>query len=679
MADVRTLQKGFAGGELTPEFFGQLDNAKFQMGLALCLNFITAPHGPAVNRPGTVFIRAVKTPAKRTRLIPFTYSTTQTMILELGDGYIRFHTMGGTLMSGGSPYEIASPYVEADLFDIHYVQSADVLTLVHPNYTVRELRRLGALSWTLTAVAFASSLTAPVGISATPTYISGTAVNKTYVVTSVGVDGVDESLASTTATASNNLGAPGAYNTISWTANGSARYNVYALDNGLYGLVGQTTAATFVDDNITPDLSQTPPEANTPFVGAGNYPAAVSYFEQRRAFGGTLLKPQNLWMTRSGTESNLQSSIPTRDDDAISFRVAAREANTIRHIVSLTDMILLTSSAEWRVTSTGGALTPTTLSVKPQSYVGSSNVQPLIVNNTLLFGAARGGHVRELGFSERGSVITGDLSLRAPHLFDGFTIVDMALAKAPTPIGWMVSSNGRLLGLTYVPEEEVGAWHQHTTDGLFESVATVPEGEEDAVYVVVNRTINGSQTRYIERFASRRFATQADAFFVDAGVQYSGAPISILNSGLAHLEGKTVSILGDGSVRPQRVVTGGSVTLDQPASKISIGLPIVAQLQTLPSAFETPGSGSGRPKNVNCVWLRLYRSGAVFAGPSLDKMTEHKLRTTEGFGEAPSLKSDEIKLAVTPAWTSSGQVFIEQRNPLPVTLVSLALGESVGG
>jgi hypothetical protein len=679
VADVRTQQKSFGGGELTPEFYGQLDNATFQMGLALCRNFITAPHGPAFNRSGTAYVNSVKTPAKRTKLIPFTYSTTQTMVLEFGDGYIRFHTMGATLLNGGVPYEIASPYAEADLFDIHYVQSADVLTLVHPNYTVRELRRGGALSWTLTAVVFVSAMTAPTGVTATPTYVSGTAVNKTYVVTSVGADGIDESLPSSGATASNNLGAPGAYNTIAWATTGAARYNVYALDNGLYGFVGQTTGLSLIDDNITADLGQTPPEANNPFVGTSNYPAAVSYFEQRRAFGGTLNKPQNLWLTRSGTESNLQASIPVRDDDAISFRVAAREANTIRHIVSLTDMILLTSSAEWRVTSTAGALTPTTLSVKPQSYIGASNVQPSVVNNTLIFCAARGGHVRELGFTERGAVVTGDLSLRAPHLFDGSTIVDMAFAKAPQPVVWFVSSNGHLLGLTYVPEEEVGAWHWHDTDGFFESVCTVAEGEEDAVYVVVRRTVNGASVRYIERFASRRFVDLADAFFVDAGVQYVGAPITTINSGLAHLEGKVVSILGDGAVRPQRTVTGGTVTLDHSASKISIGLPIVAQLQTLPSAFDTQGMGQGRPKNVNAVWLRTYRSGGIFAGPALDKMTEAKIRTTEAFGSPPNLKSDEIKIVITPAWMSGGQVFVEQRQPLPLTLVSLSLQESIGG
>lgn len=143
MANIRTLQRSFSGGEISPEMFGRNDDAKYQSGLARCRNFITKPQGPAENRPGFAFVRAVKDSTKKVRLIPFTYSTTQTMVIEMGPGYFRFHTQGATLMSGGVPYEITNPYAEADLFDVHYVQSADVLTLVHPNYAPRELRRLG--------------------------------------------------------------------------------------------------------------------------------------------------------------------------------------------------------------------------------------------------------------------------------------------------------------------------------------------------------------------------------------------------------------------------------------------------------------------------------------------------------------------------------------------------------
>ena len=682
MANVRTLQRSFAGGEVSPEMFGRSDDAKYLSGLAKCRNFITKPQGPAENRPGFAFVREVKDSTKRTRLIPFTYSTTQTMVIELGAGTFRFHTQGGTLLSAGTPYEVANPYAEADLFDIHYVQSADVLTLVHPNYAPRELRRLGATNWQLTTLSFAAPISAP----GAPTLVAAghTAVKYTYyyVVTAIDADGIGESAASTASSAGGNLYETGATVTISWSAvTGASRYNVYKLQGGLYGYIGQTAGLSIVDDNITPDLSQVPPIYDAMFSGSGDYPGAVSYYEQRRCFAGTTNKPQNIWMTKSGTESNMSYSLPVRDDDRIAFRVAAREANTIRHIVPLTQLLLLTSSAEWRVTSVNSdAITPSTISVRPQSYVGASNVQPTIINNTLLYGAARGGHVRELAYNWQASgFITGDLSLRAPHLFDTYDIVDMAYGKAPQPIVWFVSSSGNLLGLTYVPEQQIGAWHWHDTDGVFESCAVVAEGNEDRLYCVIRRTIDGNTVRYVERLASRHFDAQADAFFVDCGATYSGIPADEI-SGLDHLEGKVVNILADGAVHPQRTVTGGAITLDAEASTVQIGLPIVADLETLPAAMALrDGSlGQGRVKNVNKVWLRVHRSSGIFVGPDENTLVEAKQRTTEPYGSPPALKSDEIEITLTPTWGASGQVFVRQADPLPLTIVAMSAEVALG-
>ena len=849
MPNIRTLQRSFGGGVVTPEFFGRIDDAKYQTGLATCRNFIILPHGPAQNRPGFAFVREVKTSAKKTRLIPFTYSTDQTMVIEMGEGYFRFHTQGATLLSAGVPYEIANPYLEADLFSIHFVQSADVLTLVHPNHAPRELRRLGATNWQLSVISFAPTFSPPVpvtgsavvGSPGTPVYLQ-----HIYAVTAVGEEGKDESVASeqslgvrvgvrsikasspgrlTSRTAhgfvtndrvyvsgfknqavlpdgyylinsapstktvtlktpagapidmtsygsytgggalheavtgitvanpavltvsathgfavddrvyvrgtgmpgipdgfyyidsvpltttftlrndtdevvstlgnpawttggvvmgvgiKNDLLLPGSYNTITWPAvTGATRYRVYKLDNGLYGYVGETPDAEFRDDNIAPNLGRTPPVLFDAFGGAGEYPGAVSYFEQRRVFGGSTSQPQNIWMTRTGTESNISYSLPSRDDDAISFRVAAREANTIRHLAPLGSLVALTGSAEWRIsTADSDVVTPSTVTVRPQSYIGANNAQPVIINSNMIYAAARGGHVRELAYNWQASgYVTGDLSLRAPHLFDGLDVSDIAYAKAPFPVVWMVSSSGKLLGLTYVPEQQVGAWHAHDTDGVFESVAAVAEGVEDALYCVIRRTINGQSKRYVERMSALLFADLPAAFFVDAGLTYSGAPATSI-TGLGHLEGKTVSILADGAVMPQRVVTAGAVTLQQAASKVHVGLPITSDLETLPLAFEVQGYGQGRQKNVNKVWLRVNRSSGIFAGPDTDNLTEVKQRTTEPYGSPPALKSEEVSVVVSPSWSDSGQVVVRQSDPLPLTVVSMSLEVSIGG
>lgn len=683
MANTRILQRSFAGGEISPEMFGRIDDVKYQSGAAKCLNFLPKPQGPVENRAGFAFVRAVKNSGTKVRLIPFTYSTTQTMVIEMGVGYLRFHTQGATLISGGGPYEVPSPYSEDQLFDVHYVQSADVMTLVHPEHPVYELRRRGALYWTLTQVSFGLPIAAPDAPTCTATGFTTAKYTYSYVVTTIAEDGVSESPPSAAGSVASNLYEAGCVNTIAWNyVAGASRYNVYKIQGGLYGYIGQTTGTSIVDDDIDPDLSKTPPIYQSMFHTAGEYPGAVSYFEQRRVFAGTISAPQNIWMTRSGTESNMSHSLPVKDDDRIAFRVAAREANTIRHIVPLSQLLLLTSSAEWRVTSVNSdAITPSTISVRPQSYVGASNVQPVIINNSLIYGASRGGHVRELGYNwQANGFVTGDLSLRAPHLFDNLDIVDMAYAKAPYPVVWFVSTSGKLLALTYVPEQQIGAWSQHDTDGVFESCAVVAEGSEDVLYVVVRRTIGGQSVRYVERMSSRQFAAQEDAFFVDCGLTYAGVPVTTI-SGLSHLEGKTVSVLADGAVHPQRVVTGGQITLDQASSKVHAGLPFTSDLQSLPMSIAlTDGSfGQGRYKNVNKVWLRVYRSSGIFVGPSLDRLTETKQRTTEPYGTAPGLKSEEIPVSITPSWGDSGQVFIRQSDPLPLTVSSMTLEVSIGG
>ena len=241
----------------------------------------------------------------------------------------------------------------------------------------------------------------------------------------------------------------------------------------------------------------------------------------------------------------------------------------------------------------------------------------------------------------------------------------------------MVSSSGILLGLTYVPEQQIGAWHWHDTDGAFESVCVVAEGAEDVLYAIVRRTINGVQKRYVERMRPRA-STLTDSFFVDAGLTYRGSPTTSL-TGLGHLEGKTVSILADGAVHRQLVVTGGAITLDVAASTVHVGLPIVADIQTLPLALQMEAAGQGTKKNVNKVFLRVAKSSGISAGPTFDNLVPAKIRTTEPYGSPPALQTRLIEVANRAAWTDDAQVCIRQSDPLPLTITALILDFALGG
>jgi hypothetical protein len=765
---IKTISRSFAAGIIGPELFGRLDLAKFQTGLAECKNFWTLPHGPAQNRSGFGYVLEAKDSTKKVRVIPFSYNTEQTFVIEFGDQYVRWHTGGGTLLetgltitgvskanpgvltytgtdpsngdwmylsgivgmtelngryvkvagvdagantfqltdihgggnintsgyttyaSGGTAarvYTLATPYVETDLFDLHFVQSADVLTITHPSYAPRELRRTSATVWVLSTITFAPTIATP----ATPTAApggpgGGTPADYYYKVTALAAETLEESLASASVTASVDMAVAGNYIDVFPAAlEGAVRHNVYKFSNGLYGYIGQmdvTAAASFRDNNITPDVSQTPPMANTPFTGAGDYPGAVGYHEQRRCFGGTNTKPQNFWATRSATENNLSYSIPSRDDDAIAFRIAAREVNRIRHIVSVDQLLLLTSGGEWKIApQNSDILTPASAAPKQIANEGASNVQPVLAANSVLYIQESGSRLRELKYKwEANGYDVRDLSLMAPHLFDKYSVVDMAYAKTPNKIVWVVRSDGVLLGLTYLPEHEVFGWHEHNTDGLFESVACVKEGNEHVLYAVVKRTINARAVRYIERLHTRQFTDPEDAFFVDCGVTYDGAAADTF-SGLWHLEGEDLTILADGAEVTGLSVLNGAVTLPNEASVAHFGKAITADIKTLPLSFEAQASGQGLMKNINGGAIRVQESSGWRVGPTFNDvdMVGVTMRTDEPYGTAPALATGIVDVAILPEWGDDAQLCIRQTAPLPVTILAVTLEVAIGG
>lgn len=685
---TKHLLRSFAGGEITPELAGRLDLVKYQTGLSLARNFITLPHGPATRRPGFEFIRAAGNSDYPVRLIPFTFSADQTAVLEFGHQYIRFHIGGATLLdpATGLPYQIESPYHGADLFDLHYAQSADVITITHPRYATRELRRLDATNWALPQVSFAPTTNAPTNVTVTATVANNqNLTTQKYVVTTVADDGVTESLPSAPVAASNNLTLAGNYNTITWSpVGGHTRYNVYKLRGGIYGYIGQARGEfSIIDDNVVPDTTQSPPEDIIALnSGIGDYPATTTYHEQRRWFAGTDGKPQVVWATRTGTESNLTNSIPSRDDDGMELRIASGQYNRIRHLVALSDLIAFTAGGEFRIYSDGApAITPTSVTIKPQGYAGASNVQPVVTTGSVLYVQAQGSRIRELSYSwEANAYRTVDVSIMAPHRFNGFTITDLAYSRAPDSICWAVRNDGVLLGMTYVPDQQVYGWHAHDTDGAFESVCVVPENNEDVLYVVVRRTIGSTPRRYVERLRTRIFTDPTDAFYVDSGLTYDGPPVTTL-SGLGHLEGKTVDILADGAVHPQRVVSGGAITLDYPASKVHVGLPMVSDLRTLPLALEgAQAAGQGTVKNVNKVHLRVAQSSLVKAGPDFTRLREYPARAvTDPYGSPPALRDGELTLSIDPSWNQDAGVCVRQDLPLPLTVLSMTLEVQTGG
>lgn len=718
---MKIYLRSFNGGLIGREFWGRIDDPKYQTGLAQVENAICLPQGNIVNRTGTQYIATVKDSSKKVRLIEFDYDDGQNLIIEFGAGYFRWHNKDGTLTyptpnawsnavsyavgslvsrSGlnyycitsninqqppnstywyslpSGVYEIPNIYAEADLFQIRKVQSNDVITLTHKNYPPKELRRYGANDWRLVDINFTPITSAPTGVTATAVGSgTGGTIVYTYKVTALDAQGQNESYPSASGSCVNDISKVDHYNTISWTAvSGASLYNVYKESNGLYGYIGQASGTTFKDDNIASDLGITPPNSSNPFVGDGNYPTTVGYFEQRKCFASTINKPNTVWMTKTYTENNLSYSLPARDDDRIELPLFFDKKFNVQHIVNLDSLFLLTNKSELLISYNGDSLSPATVFSRRKSQIGCSYVEPIVVDSNIIFCAERGGHVRSIsavGFDQKYEL--NDLSLRAHEKFDAVEIVDSAYQKAPEPVVWFVRNDGKLFGLTTIPEQQVVAWHEHSTDGLFESTATIPEGDEDSVYFIVKREINGQNKRYIEKLAPREWNEIKYSVYLDSSITYSGTPTNVI-TGLSHLEGKTVSCLVDGAVEPPHIVSGGQITLSEYGSIIHVGIPYQTIIQTLP--FFSPnidGFGKARKKKINKAYLFLYKSRSILAGTTLDTLNVFKPRSTEAYGMPPSEVNGEIELDLETAWTKDGQIFVVQNDPLPINILGMTL------
>ena len=142
----------FTAGEITPRLFARTDLAKYDNGAETVENYLVQPHGGLSRRAGTRFVCEVKSSAAAVRLIPFEFNVEQTYVLEFGNNYFRVLKDGGQVESGGSPVEVVTPYATADLDRLKFAQSADVMYVVSPSYTIRKITRTSHTAWTITEV-----------------------------------------------------------------------------------------------------------------------------------------------------------------------------------------------------------------------------------------------------------------------------------------------------------------------------------------------------------------------------------------------------------------------------------------------------------------------------------------------------------------------------------------------
>ena len=399
------------------------------------------------------------------------------------------------------------------------------------------------------------------------------------------------------------------------------------------------------------------------------FPRCSGQFDQRRVFAGSNSNPLKVWMTNPSQQSLMMTHVPIQADDCIEVVAVSEDADMIRHIVGMESLLLFTGSGEMRVGSSAGGISPSSIVIRTQSYVGANAVKPVVSGNNVVFISARGSHPYQTVYSEQvASYAPTDIGVRCPHFFDGKDIVDMTICKAPINSLWCCSSDGSLYCATFLPEQGINAWTRVDVGGKVESLCAISEGSEDHVYIAVRR--NG--TVCLERLSDIIIEGDNDARFVDSYLDaiFTSPQTSI--TGLDHLNGQTVAMHGDGQFLGTAQVTDGAVTLPVACKNVAIGLPITSRLITIPYEYANPETIM-REHNPNTLYLRLRGAGNVKYGvyPLRPNSHPYEVKRDTSWENVQNPDSKVLAMLVRGNWDRQSQLFVESTDTLPLELQAI--------
>ena len=507
-----------------------------------------------------------------------------------------------TYTSGGvsnKVFEITTPYTTAQLFDLKFAQSADVMYITHPEHEVEKLSRTAHTAWTLTDVDFTNGPYMDANITTTTLNPASHTVGTGVAVVASAVTGINSGSGFLSTDVGRLLQFGTGYGKITAVAD-TLNFTMEILED-----MGSSTASTNWSLGSFSDTT--------------GHPSCVTFFEQRLVFAGTTSQPQTIFFSKSGDYENMDANIggTVADDDAIIYTIASNQVNAIRFMTATRTLIIGTAGGEFTVSGGGtdNAITPTNILIKKQSNHGAANVDAIAVGNATLFLQRAKRKIRELAYNfDVDGYIAPDMTILAEHISEG-GLTQMAYQQEPNQIIYAVRGDGELIGLTYQREQQVTAWHRHIFGGVFgagnavcESVAVIPTDDtEYEVYVIIKRTINGATRRFVEYINNFDFTeTDNTTFnFLDSALAYSGSAVTTI-SGLDHLEGQTVSVLANGATHPDKTVSSGSITLDRSSTNVKVGLSYSSILQTMRlDAGSQNGTSQGKTKRIYEITIRL--------------------------------------------------------------------------
>ena len=591
------------------------------------------------------------------------------------------------------PLELATRYTAAELSRLQTAQSADVATVCHPSHPVHKLARSGHTSWSLIEAAYDDGPWLEENADTAATLAAAVASGLGVTLTASGC-------------------APFAATDV-----GRSVRLAHGANEPGWGVIVAFVSATQVTIDVRRDFASTA-ATSTWRLGAWSattgYPETVAFFEQRACYAKTVTQPQTFWMSQSADLENMRpdsrdgSENTVEDDDALDFTMAAERVDVIQWLSSGAQLVLGTSGGEWIARSDGPVITPTDITVKRQTTHGSAGLPAIRVGPAALFLQRAGRKIREFTYSfEVDNYQAPDLTILSDHVTRP-RIVEMAYQEEPDAVLWCVRADGQLACMTYRRDQDVVGWTRLILGGRFgagkacvESVTVIPgadgagqvhdSSDRDEIWVAVKRTIGGATRRFVEFFEqsfvgpsendyatkadwqAAMLAAQRDAFYVDSGLTYDGAPTGTV-AGLDHLKGETVNILADGAVHTDAVVTGGAVSLAAPASKVQVGLAYAHTLQGLKiNAGAQAGTAVGQTKRIHAVTLVLLDSINTKIGPDRQNLSTVEFREVRNaMDTAVPLFTGEKYIELAGDYDLDARFMIRDDTPGPFVLLAVA-------
>lgn len=719
---TRPQQLSYSSGEISPLLFARTDYQRFQTGLRSCRGYLPLRQGGITRAPGTI-ARGNTLNNTIARRITFQFAANDSLELEFTDGKMRVWRYGALVQSGGSPYELVTPYDEDAIARLQYVQSADVIYLVDGILPMQRLARLALDNWSIGDAAVTNG----------PFRVQNLNVAKTMRVSAdlgaITVTGTGNIFDATWVGSLVQLKPTDISNIPIWTGNTVVAVNelmrydgrIYQVDTGTNTSVnppihddgvqkyGRTPAISwrFVSDEV--GIFRITGYTNSNSVSAvvvkripiplisevsyrwsegawsdrRGYPKSVELEDQSLFAGFTANEPRTLWKSTLGAFLDFEPMVEA--DSSFGYTIGgSKSLNGGNWLLSAKRGIYIGSLGEVRrgySVAADQVIGPTTFKADIEATEGSTAALPIQPFGYPIFVSKDGGRLFELRYSfdeDGGKPI--ELSLPSQHLgLLGFE--QIVWQAAPIRIGWIRQGNGEVAILIYDPDEDVLGWARYPVAGGFVEDITVTasaDARRDIVTFTVRRTINGQTVRLIEEQADLWGAVAGNTPIYKAVHLFAS---SVFDLGVAtdtfsvpHLEGETVYVwTNQGQYGPLVVPVGGDVVIDEAVTHAVVGLfDATHEFETLSVvAAAKDGASWGRQRRLQSG------SGAVLHRTAAGKIqgVERDFEAEPRYGDLEDLVRSKVAADLDTAYSGVKKLEIKTGHADDVTI----RGEPVGG